>query len=99
MTDYVTRQVGNTVIQELPTSAPPTNFLLTPLDFRKRFTLTEKQSIYSAATSNPLIRCFLDDVTSAGIIDLTDPYTINDVQYIEAQGLIATGRAAQILTP
>jgi len=72
---------------------------ITLLAFRNRFTMAEKQGIYTAAETVVDIRVFLDDIAAASEIDLTDPQTIAGVQALEAVGLITTVRATEILTP
>jgi len=81
----------------LPEEIEPTPITL--LAFRNRFTMTEKQGIYTAAETVVDIRIFLDDIAAASEIDLTDPQTIAGVQALEAAGLITTVRATEILTP
>ena len=75
----------------------PVTRTLTKLQFRNRFTFAEKQAIYAAAESSVDIRIFLDDVNAAEEINLDDPATIGGVQALEAGGLIAAGRSAEIL--
>lgn len=71
----------------------------TILEFRSKFTTTEKVAIYTAADSNVLIKIWLDDLNAVqnNVVDLSDARTIEGVQGLEAAGLIGTGRAAEIL--
>lgn len=72
----------------------------TQLEFRDRFTMGEKRSIYSAAEALVDIRIFLDDLAAvdpAVGVDTTDPRTVGGVQLLEAAGLIGLGRAVEIL--
>lgn len=55
--------------------------MLTRLKFRNRFTMDEKVAIYTAAES----------------IDLSDPATISGVQALEDAGILAEGRAVEVL--
>ena len=71
--------------------------ILTLLAFRSRFTLAEKQVIYTAAETSVDVRIFLDDLSAASKIDLEDLRTIDGVESLEASGLLAMGRAAEIL--
>ncbi len=78
--------------------------------FRNRFTEAEKQAIYAAAASSIAIRVWLDDLAAVTVVldpadptivlagvQLDNPRTIAGVQGLEAAGLIAAGRAAEIL--
>lgn len=70
------------------------------LEFRTRFTQEEKRAIYTAAVDNIDIRIWLDDlmaITEAEGVDTTDERTVAGVQGLEALGLIAKGRALEIL--
>jgi hypothetical protein len=74
--------------------------ILSVLDFRDRFTLDEKRAIYVAADSVVDIKIWLDDlasVTPENGVDTADVRTIEGVQGLEAAGLIAAGRAQEIL--
>jgi hypothetical protein len=76
--------------------------------FRARFTTAEKVAIEMAALDDPaapiearsqaaMIRAYQKDVDSAEHIDLGDPATAEGVQLLEAAGLLAAGRAAEII--
>lgn len=96
------------VIYEAP---PVTGFgsTITRRAFRARFTTTEKVAIEMASLDDPAasievrsqaaaIRAYQKDVDAAEFIDLTDAETVAGVQHLEAGGLIADGRADEILT-
>jgi len=85
--------IGPVVVAPIP--EPVT--ILTLLAFRSRFTLAEKQVIYIAAETSVDVRIFLDDLSAASKIDLEDLRTIDGVESLEASGLLAMGRAAEIL--
>lgn len=82
---------------------------LTRLQFRNRFTQTEKVAIYEAATSSAAIRVWLDDLAvstpeaDGTSVDLDDPYCIAGVEaicaFLETAQVIADGaaRAVEIL--
>ncbi|GHT92817.1 hypothetical protein FACS1894116_03650 [Betaproteobacteria bacterium] len=77
---------------------PPANpRLLTTFRFRQRFSKAEKVTLYTLAKSTPLIQVFLDDVMSCPEIDLDDPDTAGGVRELEALGILAAGRAGEIL--
>jgi hypothetical protein len=81
---------------------------VTKLAFRNRFTLAEKAALEIAQLDDPgapmsqraqaaSLRANQADVAAATFIDLERPDTRSGVQALEAAGLIATGRAMQIL--
>jgi hypothetical protein len=71
---------------------------VTRLAFKQRFTTEERIAIRDAAQTNPLVYDFEDLVNAATYIDLQRSDTINAVNAIEQAGLIAEGRAVEILT-
>ncbi|WP_422846859.1 hypothetical protein ACOYR4_12865 [Acidovorax sp. M14] len=93
-------------VQDEPTSPPPH---ITKLAFRNRFTRAEKVAIEMAALDNPAaplaqrqqaaaLRADLKDQQDATYIDLARADLQAGVQALEAAGLLAAGRAEQILT-
>ena len=70
---------------------------ITKLAFRNRFTPAEKVALYNAAKTSVDIQIYLDDVNSATFIDLQRTDTRAAVQGLESLGLLAAGRALQIL--
>lgn len=83
----------------LPTPSNPNPVLpyITRLAFRSRLTNEEKVAVYTAAETNVQLKVFLDDLAAATYVDLTRPDTIAGVTFLETAGLLATGRAAEIL--
>lgn len=90
-----------------PTPADPRH--ITPLAFRRRFTKAERAAVEWAAVDKPdrpeaerqmaaALRADLKDQEQAKFIDLDDPDLIEGVATLEAYGLIAEGRAAEILS-
>ncbi len=77
----------------VPTNSP----VIEVTAFKKRFTLSERASIMGSADN--VVKAFLDELNTAASVDLSDADTIAGVDYLEQQTLIASGRAAQILTP
>jgi hypothetical protein len=68
------------------------------LDFRNLFTLDEKRAIYTAAAQYVDIQIWLDDLAVVSTqVDTEDPRCVAGVQGLETIGLIAPGRAAEIL--
>ena len=84
------------------------NAKLTVLAFRNRFTMAEKIAIDFASIDNPnadmqtrqfqaAIRVMLADIAAATFIDTQRADTRAGVQQLETAGILATGRASQIL--
>ena len=72
---------------------------LTRLEFLRRFTDEEMQAIVAAAETSPALKAALLKWQAAEGIVLTDPVTIAGVQALEIAGLIAPGRAQEVLAP
>ena len=89
--------IGNTVIRELMRDPLSVKVLPTKLEFFDRFTDAEQVAIYDAAKTVTQVQIWLDKFKLASDIDVTDPRTIAGIQALEAAGLLAAGRAAQIL--
>lgn len=95
---------------EQPTEGPPeAGQRITRLAFRKRFTQAEKVMLELAALDDPAapqaqranaaaMRAYLKDVDAAQFIDLADAHTVAGVQALENAGLLADGRADEILS-
>lgn len=87
---------------------PSQSVKITKLAFRNRFKPEEKVALELASKDDPsltldqrkpsaMIRVYLDDVNSASFIDLNRKDTRKGVFILEQFGLIAKGRALQIL--
>lgn len=72
---------------------------ITKLGFKQRFTQEERIAIRAASAANPVVFDFQDLVDSATFIDLSRADTVSAVNSLEQFGLIANGRAKQILSP
>jgi len=74
---------------------------ITRLAFRQRFTAAEKAALTFAARQNTpegaAVQAYLDDVQAATFIDLDRPDTRAGVLALESAGLLAAGRATEIL--
>ena len=81
---------------------------ITRLAFRSRFTMAEKATLEIASLDSPaapmperqqaaMLRAYLADVAASSYIDLQRADTRAGVQMLEQAGLIAAGRALQIL--
>lgn len=78
-------------------SEPPPSTKVTKLKFKQRLTQAERIAIRLAAKTNEIVEDFLDLIKDAEYIDLSLTETIGGVQYLEAAGIIAVGRADEIL--
>ncbi|CAN7520703.1 hypothetical protein [Acidovorax sp. LjRoot194] len=92
---------------EAPAVAAPR--IVSVLGFRRRFTPEEKAAIEWAAVDRPeqpeaarmqaaALRATIADQAAAQFIDLEDPATVRGVQGLEAVGILAPGRAQEIVT-
>ncbi len=77
--------------------APPPHTPLSKLEFMNRFTDAELATIYSAAKQSVAVEIWLEKFKLASEIDLSDQRTIDGINALEASGLLAAGRAAEIL--
>lgn len=94
--------------EELPSVPTIEPRIVSVKGFRFRFTPEEKAAIEWAAVDRPdqpeaqrmqaaALRATLADQAAAQFIDLDDADTVVGVQGLEAMGLLAAGRAAEIL--
>jgi hypothetical protein len=72
---------------------------ITGLAFKNRMTADERKAIRRAAATDEDVQDFVDLANSATHIDLSLQQTIDSVNALEQFGLIAEGRAAEILSP
>lgn len=75
----------------------PGDRIITKLDYLRRFTGEERVMLRAAAKANPVLEDYMLLMELAEDINLDDPDTINAVLMLEQGGLIAAGRAAEIL--
>lgn len=105
---HLGRRWENGEWHDVPQPEPPIDTRITRLAFRNRYTAAEKVALEIAALDDPsadmpqrqqaaALRAHLKDLDAANWVDLTRPETIAAVQSLESAGLLATGRAAQIL--
>jgi hypothetical protein len=96
------------VVEPVTPTVPQPPVKITKLAFRNRFTQNEKIAIEIAALDDPTalmqqramsaaLRASQQDVAVAQFIDLTRVDTRAGVQQLEAAGLLAVGRALEIL--
>jgi hypothetical protein len=70
--------------------------VLSVLQFKRRFTITERIAVRYCI--DPFIQDYMNLLETAPEVCLDDPDTIAGVHYLESHGLIAEGRAQEILT-
>ncbi len=108
--DFDISRMGDYRVSEDGTLALVAQTRLTRLQFRTRFTAQEKAMLELAAMDDATaptaqrlqaasLRAYLADLDAAEFVDLADATTVAGVQALEAAGLLATGRAAQVLEP
>lgn len=71
--------------------------ILTKLEYLRRFTQDERVAIRTAAKANAVLEDYLALLELAEEVNLGDADTIAAVQMLEAAGLLAAGRAGEIL--
>lgn len=91
-------QQSNSFVKEAASQTPQSiNWKITRLAFRQRFLPQEKTLLYTEAQTNLGMAVYIDDINSATFIDLTRHDTVLAVRGLELAGIIAEGRADQIL--
>ena len=101
---------GRVVVRTLgdPATVAPASRIITNLAFDLRFTAAERVTIDLASTDDPAataearqqaayIRVALQRANKASWVDLDAPVTRTSVQQFEVLGLVAEGRAEEIL--
>lgn len=71
--------------------------VITRLAFQRRFTLAERIAIRES--TDPIVVDYREMGQLAEAIDLADADVVVGLHYLEAEGLIAQGRAVEILGP
>lgn len=79
-----------------PPGAPKSR-ILTRLAFMRRFSDAELATIYTAEDQSVVLKVWLDKFRLAEEISLDDPEIVGGVNALEQMGLIAAGRAAEVL--
>ena len=76
----------------------PTLSAISKIDYLRLFTQAERIAIYTFAQTNPIARDYQYMLDSSTIVSLNDIDIASGLELFEDQGIISTGRAAQILT-
>jgi hypothetical protein len=71
--------------------------VLTKYQFLDRFTQEERVAIRAAALTDGVLQDFMEMLEVSGEVILANPKTAAGANYIESIGLVAAGRAAEIL--
>ena len=74
-----------------------TSRIVTKLEYLRRFNQDERIAIRAAAEASPQLQDYMALLELSGEISLDDPDTVAAVNMLEMVGLIAAGRAAEIL--
>lgn len=83
------------LVPETPTATAKAPF--TKLEYMNRFTDDELAGIYTAAKTVVQVEIWLEKFKLAEFVSLDDPRTLAGLQALEAAGLLAAGRAAEIV--
>lgn len=91
---------GSTFAAPIPIAA----YSLTQREFVQRFTAAEREALENKAQTGTQgvkdkIAAFKTYIQTGGNVELNDDYIIAVVMQMEAAGVIAAGRAAEILAP
>lgn len=76
----------------------PSQRTLTKLEYLRLFTQEERITIRTVAKTNAVLEDYLDMLDIAEEINLDDPDTIAAVMMLEGAGLLAEGRASEVLS-
>lgn len=73
--------------------------ILTKVAYLKRMTQAERIAIRAAGATNPVVNDYIELMNAVtDVVHLDDPDTAGGVHALEAVGLLAAGRAAEILS-
>lgn len=84
-------------VAEKPAVFAPVQRTISKLEYLRRFTGEERITIRAAAKVTPVLEDYLAMLELAQDINLDDVDTVAAVQMLEVVGLIADGRAAEVL--
>lgn len=70
---------------------------LTKQMFLERLSATESSNIMAASSASPAVAAWILRLENAALVNLDDPSCVSGMQALEAAGLLAEGRAAEIL--
>lgn len=86
----------NATVEQVSPEAKTTR--MSKLEYMNRFTDAELAGIYSAAKQSVAVEIWLEKFKLAEFIDKADPLILQGLQALESVGLLAAGRASEILS-
>lgn len=75
----------------------PVENVISKVQYLKRFTQAERIAIREAAKTSAVVNDYVQLLDAASDVDLADPDTVAGVQQLESAGLLAAGRAVEVL--
>jgi hypothetical protein len=103
-TYLVTRDASGNILDMIGPPPPPELMVISKWNYRNLFTMAERIGIDGfqsnatlTAAQKAQLATLYEDFAAARHIDLTHPAVISATNLLEQLGLIASGRAAQIL--
>jgi hypothetical protein len=103
-TYLVTRDASGNILDMIGQTPPPELLGISKRDYRNLFTMAERigidgfqSNVTLTAAHKAQLATIYEDFAAARHIDLTHPAVISAANLFEQLGLIAAGRAAQIL--
>lgn len=94
-TSIIGKQWNGTSWEDLIILSGNSTVTLTKLEFYRLFTQAERVAIYSS--TDPLVLDFVRMMSMAQEVSMDDPDVVAGVNYLETLGLLAEGRAAEVL--
>ena len=85
---------GSTFAAPAPVVLPK---IISKVQYLKRFTQAERIAIREAAKTSAVVNDYVQLLDAASDVDLADPDTVAGVEQLESAGLLAAGRAAEVL--
>lgn len=70
---------------------------ITPVEFRRRFTLPERQAIKTVRENDAIVDDFMDELAMAQSVDLDDAGTLAALDYLVGIGVINLQRRGEII--
>ena len=94
---YPFDEYDHTATADSDSPAPVVQWVWTPLEFLRKFTAAERITIRAAAKVNASLDDFMFLLERATEVHSDNPDVVNGLALLEAAGLLAAGRAAEIL--
>ena len=94
---YATFKDGKLTTPQPEPPQPKPKRTMTHLEFMRRLTDAELAQIYGAARQSPALEVWLEKFKMAKEISLDDPEIVQGIHVLEQMGLLAEGRAVEVL--